>query len=123
VGPLGLRVRGLGGVCGRDTGRGCREPATRAGGRAAIEYLSGAGKYADRREYPLPSVVLLELNLPRVPGFEVLKWMRSRPDFAQTPVVVFSFSTLEHDRVKALELGTYEFVAKPNSGMKFGATG
>jgi two-component system response regulator len=36
-------------------------------GRAAIEYLSGAGKYADRKEYPLPSVVLLDLNLPQVP--------------------------------------------------------
>jgi PAS domain S-box-containing protein len=89
-------------------------------GRAAIEYLSGTGKYADRTEYPLPSVVLLDLNLPQVPGFEVLKWMRNHPDFARTPVVVFSSSTREDDRVKALELGANEFVGKPSSGMKFG---
>jgi CheY-like chemotaxis protein len=89
-------------------------------GRAAIEYLSGAGKYADRGEYPLPSVVLLDLNLPQVPGFEVLKWMRNHPDFAWTPAVVFSSSTREDDRVKALELGANEFLAKPSSGMKFG---
>jgi CheY-like chemotaxis protein len=89
-------------------------------GRAAIEYLSGAGKYADRREYPLPAVVLLDLNLPQVPGFEVLKWMRNHPDFARTPVVVFSSSTREDDRVKALELGANEFVGKPSSGLKFG---
>jgi PAS domain S-box-containing protein len=88
-------------------------------GRAAIEYLSGTGKYADRTEYPLPSVVLLDLNLPQVPGFEVLKWMRNHPDFARTPVVVFSSSTREDDRVKALELGANEFVGKPSSGMKF----
>jgi PAS domain S-box-containing protein len=88
-------------------------------GRAAIEYLSGAGKYAERREYPLPSVVLLDLNLPQVPGFEVLKWMRNHPDFARTPVVVFSSSTREDDRVKALELGANEFVGKPNSATRF----
>jgi PAS domain S-box-containing protein len=89
-------------------------------GRTAIEYLSGAGKYADRKEYPLPSVVLLDLNLPQMPGFEVLKWMRNHPDFAGTPVVVFSSSTREDDRVKAQELGASEFVSKPSSGLKFG---
>jgi len=89
-------------------------------GREAIEYLSGAGKYADRKKYPLPSAVLLDLNLPQVPGFEVLKWMRNHPDFARTPVVVFSSSTREDDRVKALALGANEFVAKPSSVARFG---
>jgi PAS domain S-box-containing protein len=89
-------------------------------GRAAIEYLSGTGKYADRNEYPLPAVVLLDLNLPQVPGFDVLKWMRNHPDFLATPVVVFSSSVREEDRVKATELGANEFVAKPSSGMRFG---
>jgi PAS domain S-box-containing protein len=88
-------------------------------GREALEYLSGTGKYADRKEYPLPSVMLLDLNLPQVSGFEVLRWMRNHPDFARTPVVVFSSSTREDDRVKALELGANEFVGKPSSGMKF----
>jgi CheY-like chemotaxis protein len=90
-------------------------------GRAALEYLSGAEKYTDRKEYPLPSVVLLDLNLPQVSGFEVLKWMRNHPDFARMPVVVFSSSTREDDRMKAMELGANEFVVKPSSGMKFGA--
>jgi PAS domain S-box-containing protein len=90
-------------------------------GRAALQYLSGAGQYADRKEYPLPAVVLLDLNLPQVHGFEVLKWMRERPDFAGTPVVVFSSSEREEDKVKARELGANEFVVKPNSGMAFGS--
>jgi PAS domain S-box-containing protein len=88
-------------------------------GRTAIEYLSGAGKFADRKEYPLPSVVLLDLNLPGLPGFEVLKWMRDHPEFARTPVVVFSSSTREDDRLKAQELGASEFVSKPGSGLEF----
>jgi PAS domain S-box-containing protein len=89
-------------------------------GRAAIEYLSGAGKYLDRRAYPLPAVVLLDLNLPEVPGFEVLKWMRNHPDFSATPVVVFSSSSRQDDQLKARELGANEFVAKPKSGLEFG---
>jgi CheY-like chemotaxis protein len=89
-------------------------------GRAAIEYLSGTGKYADRNEYPLPAVVLLDLNLPQVPGFDLLKWMRNHPDFLATPVVVFSSSVRQEDKVKATELGANEFVAKPSSGMRFG---
>jgi CheY-like chemotaxis protein len=89
-------------------------------GRTAIEYLSGTGVYRDRARYPLPSVVVLDLNLPQVPGFEVLKWMRNHPDFAKTPVVVFTSSTREDDRLKALELGASEFVGKPSSAMKFG---
>lgn len=89
-------------------------------GRAAIDYLSGAEAYADRQQHPLPSVVLLDLNLPQVSGFEVLKWMRRHPDFSGTPVVVFSSSAREDDRVKALELGADTFVSKPSSGAKFG---
>ena len=89
-------------------------------GRAAIEYLSGTGKYADRNDYPLPAVVLLDLNLPQVPGFDVLKWMRNHPDFMTTPVVVFSSSVRQEDKMRATELGANEFVAKPSSGMRFG---
>ena len=89
-------------------------------GRAAIDYLSGAGKYGDRGKYPVPALVLLDLNLPQVGGFEVLRWMRNHPEFTGTPVVIFSSSTREDDRVTARELGADEFVAKPSSGMEFG---
>ncbi len=84
-------------------------------GRAAINYLSGAAKYNNRQKYPVPAVVLLDLNLPHVPGFEVLQWMRNHPDFRRTPVVIFSSSTREDDRVKAQELRANEFLSKPSS--------
>jgi CheY-like chemotaxis protein/nitrogen-specific signal transduction histidine kinase len=89
-------------------------------GRAAIDYLSGSGEFGDREKYPVPGLVLLDLNLPQVSGFGVLEWIRNNPDFARLPVVVFSSSTREDDRVKARELGADDFVAKPNSGLKFG---
>ena len=88
-------------------------------GRAAIEYLSGFGRYADRAQYPVPALVLLDLNLPEVPGFEVLKWLRMQPAHSELVVVVFSSSELDDDRVRARILGADEFVKKPGSGLSF----
>ena len=88
-------------------------------GRAALEYLSGTGAYRDREQYPVPTVVLLDLHLPGLSGFEVLNWMRKNPDYAAMPVVVFSSSPREEDRQQARELGANEFVEKPRSAMKF----
>lgn len=102
-------------------GKGLNENLRRVkDGRAAIDYLSGSGEYCDRGKFPVPAVVLLDLNLPLVPGFEVLQWMRNHPDYGKTPVVVFSSSTREDDRVKAQELGASEFLSKPSSGLEFG---
>jgi DNA-binding response OmpR family regulator len=88
-------------------------------GQAAINYLSGVNGYGNREEYPVPAVVLLDLNLPEVPGFEVLRWMRQQQEYAATPVVIFSSSSKEEDKVRARELGANEFVEKPHSGLKF----
>jgi CheY-like chemotaxis protein len=88
-------------------------------GREAMAYLGGSGAYADRSLHPVPTLVLLDLNLPVVSGFDVLNWVRGRPEIAALPVVIFSSSSKEEDRVKARELGANEFVEKPNSGLKF----
>ena len=48
-------------------------------GKAAKDYLAGEGPFADRRAYPLPGLVLLDLNLPYWSGFEVLEWIRQQP--------------------------------------------
>jgi CheY-like chemotaxis protein len=88
-------------------------------GKAAIHYLSGVGEYADREKYPLPAVVLLDLNLPEIHGFEVLNWIRNQPVHSHLPVVVFSSSELEDDQVRARILGANEFIKKPGSGLSF----
>ncbi len=82
-------------------------------GQAAIDYLSGAGEYGDRAQNPLPAVVLLDLNLPEVHGFEVLKWIRAEPAHRTLPVVVFTSSAREEDRRQAELLGASDFVQKP----------
>jgi CheY-like chemotaxis protein len=90
-----------------------------AHGQGAIDYLSGAGVYADREEYPLPGVVLLDLNLPEVHGFDVLKWIRAHPHHRNLPVVVFTSSARDEDREQAQALGANEFVQKPGLASLF----
>src|SRR5579863_802795 len=61
-------------------------------GERAVEYLRGTGAYADRAAYPLPQILLLDLKMPRMNGFQFLEWKRSRPEFESLPVVVWSSS-------------------------------
>jgi CheY-like chemotaxis protein len=56
-------------------------------GDEAVAYLEGAGKFSDRRAFPLPSFVLLDLKLPKRSGLEVLQWARARSEFAGIPVI------------------------------------
>lgn len=88
-------------------------------GKAAQDYLSGRGMFADREKHPLPAVVLLDLNLPEVQGFDVLKWIRAHPQHSKLPVVVFTSSEREEDRKRAQLLGANDLVQKPNSPMRF----
>jgi CheY-like chemotaxis protein len=89
-------------------------------GQEAIDYLSGRGRFGNRTEYPLPTVVLLDLNLPTVSGFQVLTWIRTQPQFRQLPVVIFSSSARPEDKSRAKELGADDYLEKPGSGLEFG---
>lgn len=89
-------------------------------GKDAIKYLRGENSYADRERHPFPSLVLLDLNLPVVSGFQVMEWMRERPELRDTAVVVFSSSTLPEDKTKAQEMGAKDFIEKPSSARGFG---
>src|SRR5258706_16411130 len=57
-------------------------------GEEAINYLAGVGKYSHRAEYPLPSLLLLDLDLPRADGFTVLRWLRTQPALKTLPVII-----------------------------------
>lgn len=81
-------------------------------GEEAIAYLMGEGKYSNRAEYPLPILVLLDLKLPRVDGFEVLSWIRQQPGIRGLPVVVLTSSTEIRDVNRAYSLGANSFFVK-----------
>ena len=81
-------------------------------GEEALAYLSGEGKYASRDEYPLPALVLLDLKLPRMDGFEVLTWIRKQEGIRGIPVVVLTSSSQLRDVNRAYELGANSFFVK-----------
>ena len=82
-------------------------------GDEAIEYLSGAGVYSNRLRYPLPSLILLDLKLPRQTGHEILKWIRDHPGFNHMPVIVLSGSELKEDIKQAYVGGANSYLIKP----------
>jgi two-component system, response regulator len=82
-------------------------------GEQAISYLNGAGAFTDREEHPFPDLVLLDLKMPRLDGFEVLEWIRSNPETMSLPVVVLAGSSFRADIRRALELGANSYAAKP----------
>ena len=82
-------------------------------GEEAINYLVGVGPYSDREKYPLPALVLLDLKLPVMDGFEVLKWIRSQPSLKDLRVVVLTSSTHIRDVNQAYKLGANSFLVKP----------
>jgi len=81
-------------------------------GDEALIYLSGEGKYANRAEFPLPILILLDLKLPGMDGFEVLTWIRRQDGIRGIPVVVLTSSTEIRDVNRAYALGANSFFVK-----------
>src|SRR5215469_4123190 len=83
-------------------------------GQEAISYLKGDGKYSNRDEYPLPDLLLLDLKMPRMNGFEVLKWLRAQPGLSSLRVLVLTSSDQIRDVNEAYQLGANSFLVKPS---------
>jgi CheY-like chemotaxis protein len=84
-------------------------------GEEALNYLSGRGPYADRQQNPIPFLVLLDLHMPKIDGFEVLRWIRAQPDLDQVRVAVLTSSKEERDLALAEQLGADSYFQKPGS--------
>jgi CheY-like chemotaxis protein len=82
-------------------------------GQQALDYLQAAGKFADRTQYPCPSLIFLDLKLPLVHGFEVLAWIKQQPSLREIPVAVLTSSPEPSDLERATSLGAKTFLVKP----------
>jgi len=78
----------------------------------ATEYLDGVGGYANRTKFPLPVVLLTDLQMPRMDGFELLEWVRRHETWQNLPVIVVTGSNQSEDLGRALNLGANTYVVK-----------
>jgi CheY-like chemotaxis protein len=82
-------------------------------GQDAIHYLQGVAPYTDRSDFPFPHLLLLDLKMPLMNGFDVLEWLRSKPELAELPVLVLSSSAHGEDVKRAEQLGARAYHVKP----------
>jgi len=75
--------------------------------------LNNRGKYTDVKEYPLPGIILLDLNMPRKDGREALKEIKSSEVLKKIPVIILTTSKAEEDILRSYNLGVNSFITKP----------
>src|SRR6266436_9370444 len=84
-------------------------------GQEAIDYLDVGAGYADRQANPLPDLMLLDLKMPRLNGFDVLVWLRKRPGLKRLLVTVLTSSDHPQDINRAYDLGANSYLLKPHN--------
>lgn len=82
-------------------------------GKQAVDYLAGAGPFADRAVYPLPFMAFIDLKLPYLDGFEVLKWIRDQKSLDFLVSIILTSSNQDRDYQQAYALGARSYVVKP----------
>lgn len=82
-------------------------------GEELLDYLNNKGKFSDKEKFPLPGIILLDLNMPRKDGREALKEIKAHPVLKIIPVVVLTTSKAEEDIIKTYNLGVSSFITKP----------
>ena len=82
-------------------------------GEELLEYLQRRGRYADKRDEPLPGLILLDLNMPRKDGREALKEIKADATLRRIPIVVLTTSKAEEDILRTYDLGVNSYITKP----------
>jgi CheY-like chemotaxis protein len=84
-------------------------------GTEAQEYLLGKGRFTDRTAFPMPSVLLSDLKMPRCSGLELVQWVRNQPVLRRVPFIIFSASDQQADVGLAYQDGANWYLAKPST--------
>ncbi len=84
-------------------------------GQEALDYLLGRDQFADRNLYPMPSLILLDLKMPGIDGFEVLRTIKNTEKIKRIPVIILTSSAEEGDRTIGYDIGANSYLLKPVS--------
>jgi two-component system response regulator len=82
-------------------------------GDEAVKYILGEGPYADRNKFPFPDLLVLDLNMARMGGLDVLAWLEGRPESKTLPAIVLTESFYEPNVIRAYQLGAKTYISKP----------
>ena len=88
-------------------------------GREACDFLFRTGAYAEPASAPRPGLVLLDINMPRMNGLEVLKRLKADPELRRVPVIMLTVSRRDEDIIRSYEVGCNSFIQKPVDFDKF----
>ena len=88
-------------------------------GQQAIDYLFGRGEFAERNKIEKPDIILLDLKLPKLIGFEVLKMIRASPQTVHIPMIIFTSSNIQADILTGYQLGANSIITKPSEAKLF----
>ena len=88
-------------------------------GQDAVDYLGGRAPFDDRQRFPLPKLMMLDVKMPGVDGFDVLEWLRRQPGLRGLPVIMWSSSEQQEDVNRAYALGANSYLAKPTQTDRF----
>jgi len=82
-------------------------------GQEALDFLYHQGDYKDAAQYPRPDLVLLDINMPKLNGYEVLQKLKADPAYCMIPVIMLTSSKSEEDIVKSYQKGATSYIQKP----------
>ena len=82
-------------------------------GEEALDYLLRRGKYEDPKSSPTPDIFLLDLNMPKIDGRQLLEEMNKNPECPKVPVIVLTTSKQEEDIIRSYDLGIKSYITKP----------
>jgi CheY-like chemotaxis protein len=94
---------------------GVRNPIVHVqNGEQALHYLTGTGPYGDREKHPFPCLLITDLKMPVLSGFDLLAQIKDVQEFKQLPAVVLTASVADSDKKRCLELGAKDYFVKPS---------
>lgn len=84
-------------------------------GQQAMDYLQGLPPYDDRQKCPFPHIIYMDLKMPRVNGFQLLRWIKNHKECSVVPLIVFTASSQDADIKEAYHLGANAYLVKPTN--------